>query len=196
MQPLIYLASLSPRRAELLTQIGVHHQVVRVEVDETLRASETPEAYVLRLALEKARAGKAAIGGATSLLVLAADTAVVVDDEIMGKPTGREDALRMMARLSGRGHQVLTGVALAGGKEEYRLSVSHVTFRTVSEAEARVYWESGEPTDKAGGYAVQGLGAAFVSRLEGSFSGVMGLPLFETAELLQAADMPLIRDQR
>jgi len=196
MSPSIYLASLSPRRRELLKQIGVDHEVIKVDVDETPIPGEAPAEYVIRLALAKARAGCEARPEHARLPVLAADTAVVVDNEIMGKPTDRDDALDMMARLSGRSHKVLTGVALIAAREESRLSVSHVTFREVSPTEALAYWNSGEPADKAGGYAIQGLGALFVSRLEGSFSGVMGLPLFETAELLRGAGIERLEARR
>jgi septum formation protein len=192
MQPQIYLASRSPRRSELLSQIGVIHEAVIAEVDETPQPGEAPAEYVLRLALEKAAAGRSAAAGAPALPVLAADTAVVVEDEILGKPSNRDQALGMMAQLSGRSHKVLTGVALATEEMNSRLSVSRVTFRSVSTAEANAYWQSGEPSDKAGGYGIQGLGALFISHLEGSFSGVMGLPLFETAELLRAAGIKLL----
>jgi septum formation protein len=124
--------------------------------------------------------------------VLGADTAVVVDDTILGKPAGRDDAIAMLGRLSGREHRVLTAVALAGERDESRLSVSHVRFRPVDAAEAAAYWDTGEPADKAGGYAVQGLGALFVESLSGSYSGVMGLPLFETGELLRRAGIALL----
>lgn len=187
MQPQIYLASCSPRRGELLSQIGVLHEVVPAEVDETPLPGEAPAEYVIRLALAKAQAGRNGLGNDCRLPVLAADTAVVVEDEILGKPQSRKEALAMLARLSGRSHKVLTGVALAGDELESRLSVSTVTFRTVTSNDAAAYWHSGEPADKAGGYAIQGLGAMFISRLEGSYSGVMGLPLFETAELLRNA---------
>jgi septum formation protein len=196
MQPQIYLASRSPRRSELLSQIGVIHETVIAEVDETPRPNEAPAEYVLRLALEKAEAGRSATTGAPALPVLAADTAVVVEDEILGKPADRDQALEMMAQLSGRSHKVLTGVALAAERMDSRLSVSRVTFRSVSTAEAGAYWQSGEPCDKAGGYGIQGLGALFISHLEGSFSGVMGLPLFETAELLQGAGIKLLDSNR
>ena len=186
--PSIYLASRSPRRRELLSQIGVHHEVVVTDVDESLHPGEAPAEYVIRLALEKARA---ALGGQRLLPVLGADTAVVVGNEILGKPRDRDDFLAMMERLSGRSHKVLTGVALVGEKTESRLSVSKVTFRPVSAQEAMAYWESGEPADKAGGYAIQGLGALFITRVEGSYSGVMGLPLYETAELLRSAHIEL-----
>jgi septum formation protein len=188
----IYLASRSPRRSELLSQIGVIHETVIAEVNETPRPNEAPAEYVLRLALEKAEAGRSAVGTVTELPVLAADTAVVVDNEILGKPADRQQALEMMTHLSGRSHKVLTGVALAGKEIESRLSVSRVTFRAISAAEAAAYWQSGEPADKAGGYGIQGLGALFISHLEGSFSGVMGLPLYETAELLRAAGIELL----
>ena len=187
MQPLIYLASRSPRRRELLTQIGVHHTVVDIEVDETPLANEAPAEYVIRMALEKARAGQAAIAGNHPLPVLAADTAVVVGQRILGKPRDQADAIGMLQQLSDTRHKVLTGVALTAGREATRLSVSQVRFRPISPAEALAYWQSGEPADKAGGYAIQGRGALFVSALEGSFSGVMGLPLFETGELLRQA---------
>jgi len=188
--PQIALASRSPRRRELLAQIGVRHRVVDVDVDESPRPAEVPAEYVLRLALAKARAGS---GRAAGLPVLGADTAVVVDDAILGKPADREEAMAMLGRLSGREHRVLTAIALVGGREATRLSVSHVRFRAVGPDEAAAYWATGEPADKAGAYAIQGLGALFVESLSGSYSGVMGLPLFETAELLRHAGIDLLR---
>lgn len=182
MEPLI-LASSSPRRRELLAQLGVPFEVVAVDVDETCRAGEAPEAYAVRVAADKARAGVAA-ARRPAAVALGADTVVVLDGEILQKPAGRDDALAMLARLSGRTHRVLSGVAIAGRCEGVRLSESLVTFREIDARERLAYWESGEPADKAGGYAIQGLGAVFVSRLQGSYSGVVGLPLFETAELL------------
>ncbi len=190
--PLICLASLSPRRHELLEQLGVPHQQIAVAIDESLQLGESAEEYVLRLALAKAEAGRAMIESGRKLPVLGADTAVVVDHEILGKPADREEGIRMLLRLSGRSHRVLTGAALIAAQSATRLSESRVRFRSISEQEALVYWQSGEPADKAGGYAIQGLGALFVSRLEGSFSGVMGLPLFETAELLAEAGIKLL----
>lgn len=188
---LISLASSSPRRRELLEQIGVAHQVVEVHVDEALHPGEAPELYVVRLALSKAQAGH---GICSDWPVLGADTAVVIDGAILGKPRDRADGLAMLARLSGRTHHVYTGVALvdAAGEAQTRLSVSAVTFRTIAESERAAYWDSGEPADKAGGYAVQGLGAIFIERLEGSYSGVMGLPLFETAALLRGCGIELL----
>ena len=143
--------------------------------------------YVLRVALAKARAGRALLAAGERLPVLGADTAVVIDGEVLGKPRDRSDALAMMARLSGQWHQVISAVAVVGpeGEEHSRLSVSAVQFRPVTREEAEAYWQSGEPVDKAGGYAIQGRAAVFIERLEGSYSGVMGLPLFETAELLE-----------
>ncbi len=186
------LASRSPRRRELLAQIGIYPKTMAADIDESPGPGEAPAEYVIRLALEKARAVQAMPGDHEALPVLAADTAVVAAQRILGKPADREEALAMMRQLSGRSHKVLTAVALVdAGKAHSRLSVSQVTFRRVTEAEAEAYWDSGEPRDKAGGYAIQGLGAIFISHLEGSYSGVMGLPLFETAELLALAGIGL-----
>ena len=182
MNPL-YLASGSPRRRELLTQIGVPFSVVSAPIDETPLPDESAPAYVERLARAKAAAGLACLEGPA--VVLGADTAVVLDGRILGKPENREDALAMLADLSGREHQVLTAVALSDGQRVHSLCVtSKVRFRAISAEEAQRYWASGEPADKAGGYAIQGLGAVFVTGLSGSYSAVVGLPLSETAELL------------
>ena len=191
----IYLASRSPRRAELLAQIGVRFAPVAAEIDETPRSGESPEDYVRRIAVEKAQAGGAAVAHLDPRPVLAADTAVIVDGEILGKPLDRPDFRRMMARLSGRTHLVLTGVALAqAGAVWYELSTSRVGFRVIDEREQLAYWASGEPHDKAGGYGIQGLGALFVADLRGSYSGVMGLPLYETGRLLHRAGIALLGD--
>jgi nucleoside triphosphate pyrophosphatase len=190
--PHLYLASNSPRRAELLRQIGVNFRVIAAAIDESAAAAETPEAHVTRLALEKARAGHATLQGEHRRPVLGADTMVVAGDVVMGKPRDREDAIHMLQSLSGRTHRVLSAVALVDATETCRLSISHVTFRTLAREECAAYWGTGEPEDKAGGYAIQGLAAMFISRLEGSYSGVMGLPLYETAELLVAAGVPLL----
>lgn len=188
---LIYLVSQSPRRRELLLQIGVAHEVIAVTVDETPRVDEAPARYVARMALEKACAGRETLAVVDRPL-LGADTAVVVDGEILGKPSDEADAYRMLRRLSGRPHQVISGVALVdGSREASRFCVSEVTFSDISEATIRSYWQSGEPVDKAGGYAVQGLAALFIERIEGSYSGVMGLPLFETAALMRDFGVPL-----
>ena len=190
----MYLASGSPRRRELLRQIGVPHQVLEVAVDEAPCPGEDPTAYVSRLAIAKAEAGRDLLDldlrGRDSLqpLVLGADTAVVLGDRIFGKPADRAEALAMLRQLSARTHRVSTAVALsAEGATTLRISHSEVTFRALREDECAAYWDSGEPRDKAGAYAVQGLAAIFIAGLSGSYSGVMGLPLFETAELLDAA---------
>ena len=181
----ICLASISPRRRELLAQIGVPHTVVAAHVDESLLPAELPADYVARLACLKATTVRQR---GEALPVLAADTTVVLADAVYGKPSGRADGLAMLAALAGRTHQVLTAVALAtDGGVALRVSCSSVRFRDIERAEIEAYWDTGEPRDKAGGYAIQGYGAAFVAALSGSYSGVMGLPLFETAELLRAA---------
>ena len=179
------LASVSPRRRELLTQIGVRYLVQAADIDETVWPGEPAAAYVARMARDKALCVRAR---GITLPVLAADTTVVMDEVICGKPRGEADCIAMLQRLSGRTHQVLTAVALADtqGVQE-RLSESEVRMRALSAAECAAYWRSGEPRDKAGGYAIQGRGAVFIEHLSGSYSGVMGLPLFETAQLLRAA---------
>jgi septum formation protein len=184
----VYLASGSPRRRELLQQIGVSFRVVGTVVDEAVRLAETAPAYVLRLAGAKADAGWERSRDATDVPVLAADTAVVLDGKILGKPADRQDGEGMLRQLSGRTHEVLTAVALrtAIGLQS-RISRSEVTFRSIAADEAQAYWETGEPSDKAGAYAIQGRAAIFIADLRGSYSGVMGLPLFETAELLRKA---------
>lgn len=185
---MILLASQSPRRRDLLTQIGVPFTVCPVEVDEGARPGEAPRDYVLRVAGAKALAARQVHPEA---VVIGADTAVVIEGQILGKPTDAADAARMLRLLSDREHQVMSAVALAGPQGlATRLSVSAVRFRAISAAEAAAYWRTGEPHDKAGGYAIQGLGALFVSHLAGSYSGVMGLPLYETADLLRAAELP------
>ena len=185
----VYLASGSPRRRELLTQIGVPFRVLAAAVDERVRPGEAPAAYVARLAAAKADAGweqNREPGGP----VLAADTAVVLQGKILGKPSDRQDAMSMLQGLSGCTHEVLTAVALRTVRGlRWRTSRSEVTFRGIALAEAQAYWETGEPRDKAGGYAIQGRAAVFIAALNGSYSGVMGLPLFETAELLGEAGM-------
>jgi len=190
----LYLASGSPRRRELLTQIGIPFTTLSASVDESPLPNEAAPAYVERLALAKASAGLAALlpcEANAALAVLGADTAVVLDGQILGKPVDREDALAMLAALSGREHQVLTAVAVADQQRCLSVCVtSQVRFRPISSEEAQAYWASGEPLDKAGAYAIQGLGAVFVQRLEGSYSAVVGLPLSETAELLGQFAIP------
>lgn len=184
----IYLASGSPRRRELLQQIGVSFRVIDANLDETAIQGESPLAYVSRLAQAKAMAGWERSRDSGGAPVLAADTAVVLDGRILGKPAGMNDAIAMLLQLSGRAHEVLTAVAMrTAAGIEVKVSHSMVTFRPIDSSEASAYWETGEPTDKAGAYAIQGYAAIFISDLKGSYSGVMGLPLFETAALLKAA---------
>ncbi|MGE5626003.1 MAG: Maf family protein [Bacillota bacterium] len=185
------LASASPRRRQLLEQLGLRFEVRAAEVDETPRAGEAAEDYVLRVACLKAETAAGKLE--SPLPVLAADTEVVLDGKILGKPKGREDGLTMLARLSGRSHQVLSAVALwKDGVLETARCESRVSFRALARGEAEAYWESGEPRDKAGAYGIQGRGAVFVERLEGSYSNVVGLPLFETAALLRSAGVRVL----
>lgn len=184
----IVLASASPRRRELLDMIGVAYESQPVAVDETPRPEEAPTDFVARMALEKARAGVAHCRGGAGgdPVVLGADTVVTIDGLILGKPADRADGLRMLELLSGREQTVYTAIAaIGGGREERRLAESVVRFRPIGRAEAEEYWETGEPHDKAGGWAIQGLGAVFVEEMTGSHSCVMGLPLYETGELLR-----------
>lgn len=178
----LILASASPRRRELLTQIGIRHRVCPVEIDETPQPDEAPEAYVRRLAAEKSAACLALYGD--ELPILAADTAVVLGTNILGKPRDRADGVAMLRLLSGRTHQVYTAVSLRGREHGQALSVTQVRFRALAEREIEAYWQSGEPLDKAGAYAIQGRAGLFVAAISGSFSGVVGLPLFETGQLL------------
>ncbi len=192
----LFLASRSPRRRELLRQIGVGHELLLlreavprgVDVDESARRDEPARDYALRVATAKARKGLEVMSRrATGLIkpVLAADTTIALDDAIIGKPQHAVDAERILKSLSGRSHSVITAVAMAYGERlETRVSVSTVCLRELDVAQIRRYIASGESLDKAGAYAVQGRAAAFIARIDGSYSGIMGLPLFETAELL------------
>jgi septum formation protein len=182
---LIYLASQSPRRRELLAGLGLEVRILNADIDEQHTAGELPDAYAQRLALAKARAGDTLRSGPITP-VLGADTVVVAGDRVMGKPAGRDDAVDMLGALSGRSHWVHTGVAVvSAAREAVTISSTEVWFREITLAERREYWATGEPADKAGGYAIQGFGALFVTEIRGSYTGVMGLPLFETARLLQ-----------
>ena len=187
-EAVVCLASASPRRRELLSQIGVPCCVRPAQLDESRQHAESPREYVLRLACAKALAVQPA---ARSLPVLAADTAVVLEGRVFGKPRDRDEGLDMLAALSGRTHVVLTAVALChAGRLDSALSASEVRMRCLSAAERAAYWESGEPHDKAGSYAIQGRGALFIEWLQGSYSGVMGLPLYEAAQLLRRIGIP------
>ena len=205
---MIHLASQSPRRRLLLEQIGIDYRVVDAPIDERMQPGESPERFVVRMACEKALAGVAAIGDRPAAPVLAADTAVVLEGQVMGKPRDEAHAMAMLGALSGKMHHVFSAVAMTGirahdaghdrtdddGSEQVAsaalrvmTSVSRVWFREIPRDEIRAYCASSEPLDKAGAYAIQGRAAVFVTRLDGSFSGVMGLPLYETASLLRAA---------
>jgi septum formation protein len=194
--PRIYLASRSPRRRELLKQIGISFEVLLFrehglrgrDLDETPHANETPDAYVTRVAKEKAEAGwqRVVQRSLPRHPVLAADTTVCLGDKIFGKPADRADAIAMLRGLSGREHRVLTAVVLCfEGHDDTILNENVVRFRDLDDAEIAQYVETGEPFDKAGGYAIQGRAAAFIPEILGSFTGVMGLPLYETASLLR-----------
>lgn len=187
---MFYLASQSPRRQELLESVGLVFSVLAPDIDESTHDSESPEQSVERLACGKAEAGAAMVRerGLSRHPVLAADTVVVVDGDTLGKPGCAERAYAMLERLSGRTHRVLTSVALQYDERlERQTSETLVTMKTLDRWEIERYWASGEPADKAGGYAIQGLGSGFVVRLEGSYSGVVGLPLYETRQLLATA---------
>jgi septum formation protein len=187
----IYLASASPRRSALLDQIGVIHRVVVPDIAETREPGESSERYVIRLAEEKATIVWGRTGDGERRAVLAADTTVELDGQLLGKPRDMADALAMLAALSGRCHRVLTGVALyhADGLDS-AVGSTEVKFRETSDAERRAYCETGEPLDKAGAYGIQGYGAVFVEWIRGSFSTVVGLPLAETADLLRRVGLP------
>ena len=190
----VCLASASPRRRDLLWQIGVPHKAVAANIDENPLPGDSPHDYVERLALAKAMTVRSR---GERLPVLAADTAVVLEGAVYGKPVDRADALAMLGRLCGRVHQVLTAVALASERSvEVRVSATSVRLRDLTLAEREAYWQTGEPRDKAGAYAIQGFGSVFVESLSGSYSGVVGLPLAETAELLRTAGIGYWRGRR
>ena len=191
---MIYLASRSPRRRELLGQLGVSFRILDVETDESVLPGESCDVLVRRLAMAKAEAGDALLDVDERAPVLGADTIVLLGDAMLGKPHDEARAREMLMSLSGRSHSVLTAVALvAEGVTRTRMSESRVWFREISEKECRVYCASSEPLDKAGAYAIQGGAAAFIARLDGSYSGVVGLPLYETSELLIEAGVEIFR---
>jgi septum formation protein len=196
-KPVLHLASSSPRRRELLTALGLEFSHAGVAIDESALPGESVPDMVLRLATGKARS--ASDSGKYAVPVLGADTVVTLDDRVFGKPASKEDALKMLASLSGRSHQVLTGVAVVAQDELWTgLSQTEVQFREIEPDEAEAYWQSGEPAGKAGAYAVQGLGGIFVTAVHGSYTGVVGLPVFETADLLRRAGikLPPLPDRR
>jgi septum formation protein len=186
----LYLASASPRRRDLMAAVGLRFRVIPVEVDESRQDGEAADAMALRLALAKARRGASAVRerGLPALPVIGADTCVVLGDDILGKPTDDGHARSMLQRLSGHTHEVVTAVAMVGdGKPATALSRSRVSFKVLGADELEAYVASGEPRGKAGGYAIQGRGSAFVQHLDGSFTGVVGLPMFELRTLLLCA---------
>ena len=189
---MIYLASSSPRRAELLRQIGVEFRVLAVDIDESQLAAETPEQYVCRVAKAKAEAVDK-VADNSDIPILAADTTIAIDGTIIGKPDGQKHCECILSKLSGRTHQVLTCVALRyQGTTKLVLSTNQVQFRSLEQSEIEKYCSSEEPMGKAGAYAIQGKAAIFVEKIEGSYSSVMGLPLFETAKILQQAGVTVI----
>jgi septum formation protein len=190
--PALRLASASPRRRQLLELIGVPHVVTPADIDETPRPAERADHYVMRLAREKA---DTVWKKQRDLPVLGSDTTVVIGEEILGKPESEAQAVAMLGKLSGRTHLVHTGIALRmpDGREFMGISTTQVQFAHLEAAQLREYWASGEPQGKAGAYAIQGLGAVFVSGINGSYTGVMGLPLYETAEMLRAAGIAVWR---
>ncbi len=195
--PVLHLASSSPRRRELLAALGLDFSYDGVAIDESALPGEAAPDMVLRLATSKART--AYESGEHPVPVLGADTIVLLDDRVFGKPASKDEALAMLASLSGRTHQVLTGVAVvANGELQTALSLTEVQFREIHPDEAEAYWQSGEPAGKAGAYAVQGLGGIFVSAINGSYTGVVGLPVFETVNLLRRAgiELPAMPDHR
>lgn len=193
---MLYLASQSPRRRQLLEQIGVDFSVLDVDVPEQRMRGESPQDYVSRVACDKARAGLASLdranqNQASDAIVLGADTEVVLDDEVFGKPQDADDAATMLRRLSGRTHAVISVVWLASAaREECAVCISQVRFAPLDESTIATYVATGEPFGKAGAYAIQGRGAALVEHLQGSYSAVMGLPVFETARLLRDFNAP------
>ena len=187
----IYLASQSPRRAELLTQIGVRFKQCSVDVDESVLQSESPKGYITRVTRLKLVAACAKLGSDKPVLV--ADTSVILGDVIMGKPTSFEQSAKMLKQLSNVWHEVYTMVAVGYENQIYQtLQISRVKFRPISSEEMQAYWDSGEPQDKAGSYGIQGLGSVFIERIEGSYTGIMGLPHFEAAKLLEKCGIKIL----
>lgn len=185
----LYLASKSPRRRELLQQIGVRFKTVETDVIEIRQDGEAPEAYVQRLAFTKAQT---VANSYTDLPVLGADTTVVLGEQVLEKPSSEEQAVQMLLALSGKTHQVMTAVSLYfEGRHECVLSTTTVGFRPITLSEANQYWATGEPIDKAGAYGIQGKGAVFIEHINGSYSSVVGLPLLETSRLLETFEVPI-----
>ena len=189
--PKLHLASQSPQRQDILRSLGLSFTAAGVDVDEQQLRGELPEAMALRLSRAKATAADVD----PSRIVVGADTLVVLEEVVFGKPKDREECLEMLANLSGRTHRVMTGVAvLASAKVQTVVSITEVKFREIGPDEALAYWQSGEPCDKAGGYAIQGRGGIFVEAISGSYSGVVGLPVFETSQLLRNAGLRVLTE--
>ena len=195
-RPPILLASASPRRRELLSQIGISFKSCPQNIDESRLAGESATDYVQRMAMQKVESALKTLAEHSNWLVLGADTIVVCDQEVLGQPTSQSHALELLMQLSNRDHQVLTAVTVASaGKCASSISRTTVSFRAISQAEAGAYWRTGEPRGKAGGYAIQGHAAIFVKKLRGSYSGVMGLPLYETMRLLHQFGIECLRSE-
>lgn len=191
----IYLASRSPRRAELLQQLGIVFEILPSDIDESVRENESPATYVVRLAKEKAAAclSELQVRHRTMLPILAADTTVSIDGMILGKPESDEEAYAMLSRMSGRRHEVHTGIAVATEQGvEVALSTTHVEMGQLSDDEIKAYIATGEPRDKAGAYGIQGMAGVFIKHIEGSYSGVMGLPVYEAGQLLKNAGIKVL----
>lgn len=184
----LYLASQSPRRRELLAKLNGEFECLSVDIDETWNGHEAAIDYVLRLAREKAQAARVTLDMQTEAVIIAADTIVVIDNEILGKPETKDNAVDMLLKLSGKTHEVYTAVCLLTNIEKTILNKNLVSFISLTTDECQAYVDSGEPMDKAGAYAIQGKAAAFIKRVEGSYSGIMGLPLREIAQLLDVGD--------
>lgn len=194
----LILASTSPRRKELLQQIGVEFTQLKIDINEDVLEAELPQQYVSRLAKEKAAAGfqQLSLQQQKSAVVLAADTTVVCDGDILAKPESLAHSKAILKQLSAREHRVMTAIAVqSAAKSEQQVVTTQVSFRPLSEEEIEAYWLTGEPQDKAGSYGIQGLAAIFVSSIHGSYSNVVGLPLCETAELLKQFEIPLWQDE-
>ncbi len=191
----LILASQSPRRQTLLSQLGYQFITLVADIDESVAPNESPKAYVLRLAIEKAQSIYSQLPKKEQMdaLVLGADTCVVINGEILGKPRNETDCINTLLKLSNNKHQVLTSIAVVGKQLVVSKVIStDVYFKDLTVNEIRLYWKTGEPVDKAGSYAIQGIGGQFVTRINGSYSAVVGLPLYETAQLLASVELPTV----
>ena len=189
----LFLASKSPRRKVLLNQIGIQCHSFATDIDETYPPGESPENYAIRMAKEKSQAGWKKVSTHTAnSIVLGADTCIALDNNILGKPRNQQHGIRILMSLAGRSHHVLSAVAITHQQQTgYRLSKSKVTFAPLTQQQCEDYWHKNESMDKAGGYAIQGFAASFIYEISGSYSGILGLPLFETTELLHEFEYPL-----